>query len=82
MEVIIFSKSNCPHCTQAKAYLNQHGVPYTERNLDNDEERQAFYEKVGSGVRTVPQIFVDRARIGGFHELLKSDVVARFKAGQ
>lgn len=81
MEVIIYSKTICPHCTSAKQYLKQNGVPYIEQNLDDDAERQAFYAKVGEGVRTVPQIFVDGVRLGGFQDLLKSDVVARHKAG-
>lgn len=81
MEVIVYSKTICPHCQQAKQYLKQNGVPYTEHNLDNDAERQDFYAKCGPGVRTVPQIFVDGVRIGGHMDLMKSDVVARFKAG-
>lgn len=81
MEVIVYSKTVCPYCTQAKNYLAKNGIEYTEINLDDNEARQAFYAKCGGGVRTVPQIFVDGERIGGFQELVKSDVVARHQAG-
>jgi len=82
MEVIVYSKTVCPYCVQAKQYLKNKGIPFVEKNLDNDDERKAFYESVGDGVRTVPQIFVDSVRIGGFQDLIKSDVAARFAAGK
>jgi glutaredoxin 3 len=81
MKVEVFSKTICPYCTQAKNYLKKNGIEYTETNLDDDEARKAFYEMCGPGVRTVPQIFVDGERIGGYTELIKSDVVARHQAG-
>jgi len=81
MEVTVFSKTICPFCTQAKSYLKKHGITYNEINLDDEEARKAFYAKCGSGVRSVPQIFVDNERIGGYHELIKSDIAARQQAG-
>jgi glutaredoxin len=53
-------------------WLKNKGYSYEEINLDDDSARQTFYESVGNGVRTVPQIFVDGERIGGYTELLKS----------
>ncbi len=81
MEVIVYSKTVCPYCTQAKAFLKKHEIAFEERNLDNDEERVKFYENVGNGVRSVPQIFVDGERIGGYQELMKSDILVRKQAG-
>jgi glutaredoxin len=66
---------------QAKLFLKRHGVPFTEYLLDDDGERQAFYQRVGDNVRSVPQIFVDGERIGGYAELIKSDILARQEAG-
>ena len=80
MEVVVYSKTVCPYCVQAKQYLTRHGIEYIEKNLDDDEERQAFYANY-PGVRSVPQIFVDGERIGGYQELIKSDVAARKQAG-
>ena len=33
--------------------------------------RSEFYSKLGEGVKTVPQIFMDNKRIGGFQELVR-----------
>ena len=80
MEVIVYSKTVCPYCTQAKAFLKKNDIGYQEINLDDDLERTKFYESVGAGVRSVPQIFVDGERIGGFTELMKSDILIRKQA--
>lgn len=71
--VEVYSKENCPYCTSAKQWLTIRGIEYTEVMLKTDEERFAFFERVGEGVRTVPQIYVDGVRIGGFTELKESD---------
>lgn len=81
MEVIVYSKTVCPYCVQAKAFLKKNDIAFEERNLDDDAERVKFYESVGAGVRSVPQIFLDGERIGGFQELMKSDILARKQAG-
>jgi len=71
MNVTVYSKTICPYCTQAKQYLEKKGIVYQEINLDDDNERQAFYDKY-PGVRSVPQIFFGDTRIGGFLELMKA----------
>jgi glutaredoxin 3 len=81
MNVKVYSKSVCPYCVQAKAFLKRHNIDFEEINLDDDAARIKFYEEVGNGVRTVPQIFVDGERVGGYQELVKSDIVARKNAG-
>ena len=78
MKVTIYTKTICPYCTAAKNWLKQKGYTYEEVNLDNDESRQKFYESVGNGVRTVPQIYVDGERIGGYQELVKSRLATTF----
>jgi glutaredoxin 3 len=83
VKIEIFSKTDCPYCQDAKAFLKGHGIPYTETVLDDFDARNAMYDRFGlvSSARTVPQIVVDGSRIGGFRELKKSDVVDRFHAG-
>lgn len=80
MEVVVYSKTICPYCVQAKNFLKTHEIKYEEKNLDDDDERAAFYSNY-PGVRSVPQIFVDGERIGGFQELMKSDILSRKQAG-
>lgn len=72
-KVHIYTKHNCPFCTNAKEWLKIRGIPYTETLLESDEDRQAFYEKVGENVRTVPQIYVDDVRVGGFTDLQRNE---------
>lgn len=74
MKITVYTKTICPYCTSAKMWLKNKGYSYEEINLDDDVERQKFYERVGEGVRTVPQIFVDDERIGGYQELVKSQL--------
>ncbi|MCB0394982.1 MAG: glutaredoxin 3 [Bdellovibrionales bacterium] len=67
-EVKIYSKDYCPYCDRAKNLLKQKGQGYEEINLENDPEG---FEKLKSqtGMRTVPQIFINGKLVGGFQEL-------------
>lgn len=74
MYVIVHSKTGCPYCDLAKQWLTKHGFDYEEVQHNDPAERKRFYESCGEGVRTVPQIFVDGKRIGGYSELIKSGI--------
>lgn len=80
MNIKVYSKNNCPYCVAAKTWLKNKGYTFEEINLDNDNERQTFYESVGNGVRTVPQIYVDGERIGGYSDLTKSRLATNLNA--
>ncbi len=75
LKVFIHSKDGCPHCVEAKAWLDQHGIPYKELLHNDPAVRQALYDRMGlrEGQRTVPQIMLfdgdDVHRIGGMAEL-------------
>ena len=66
MKIEIYTKDNCIWCDRAKNLLNSVDLAYTEKDLSNDDERQNFYKKVGESVSTVPQIYIEKKRIGGF----------------
>ena len=83
MEIRVVSKTDCPFCKMAKTWLEEHGFVYTEELMDNEEERLAFYQSLTNGVNeivgqsdkvrrvnSVPQIFIDGKRIGGYDELM------------
>jgi len=72
-KVHVYTKNNCPYCTSAKEWLKIRSIEYTETLLETDEEKFAFFERVGEGIRTVPQIYVDDVRVGGFSELKESE---------
>ena len=72
MKIVVYTKTTCPYCTSAKMWLKTHGYTWEEISLDDDAARQLFYERAGAGVKSVPQIFVDDERIGGYSDLIKS----------
>lgn len=69
MEVVIYTKSGCPFCDKAKNWFEQHGLTYTQVNLDDEEQRMAFYQRT-PGAKSVPQIFVDGKHVGTYNDLL------------
>ena len=49
--------------------MNAHSIDFEEFDLSNDEERVQFYEKLGDNVKTVPQVFINDQRVGGYQDL-------------
>ena len=70
MNIVVYSKNNCVWCDRAKNLLNSVNLPFDEIDLSDDIKRNEFYKKIGEGVKTVPQIFIDDIRVGGFPELV------------
>ena len=82
MNIRVVTKSDCPFCTMAKSWLKEHAFEYEEDLIDNEEERLAFYQTINGAtevvgamntrrVNSVPQIFIDDKRIGGYDDLMK-----------
>jgi len=69
LKVLIYTKDNCIWCDRAKILLDSKKISYNEIDLSDDSERLKFYEKIGENVKTVPQVFIDDKRIGGFQDL-------------
>ena len=69
MKVLIYTKDNCIWCDRAKILLDSKKISYNEIDLSDDSQRLKFYEKIGDNVKTVPQVFIDDKRIGGFQDL-------------
>ena len=76
MKIEIYTKTTCPYSTMAKQVLEINGYEFTETVLDNDDQRTQFYESCGENVNTVPQIFINGERIGGFQHLLRSKLIS------
>tara|TARA_B100000683_G_scaffold125534_1_gene123136 strand:- start:370 stop:606 length:237 start_codon:yes stop_codon:yes gene_type:complete len=70
LKILLYSKDNCVWCDRAKNLLDSVEFSFEEIDLSNDNDRQEFYKKVGEGVSTVPQIYIDNERIGGFPQLV------------
>ena len=70
--VVMYSSTPCPYCSQAKALLSAREIEFEEINLSMDPSgRAALLEK--TGMMTFPQILVDDSPIGGFRELMAAD---------
>jgi ribonucleotide reductase beta subunit family protein with ferritin-like domain/glutaredoxin len=77
----------------AKNWLKEHAFDYEEDLIDNEEDRLAFYQTINGAteplgvpntrrVNSVPQIFIDDKRIGGYDELMKiSDDLLKKRSG-
>ena len=64
MNIIIYTKSNCPNCTTAKALLNSKGIGFEDRHIDVPlwfETLNMLYPEA----RQMPQIFINNQRVGG-----------------
>lgn len=68
MKAIVWSKYHCTFCEQAKALLNQKGIPFEERKIGDGYTKEELLEAVPTA-RTVPQIFINETLIGGYTEL-------------
>lgn len=67
-DVVLYTTRFCPFCTQAKQLLASKGVKYREIPVDNDPELRLEMMNL-SGRRTVPQIWIGDAHVGGCDDL-------------
>ena len=71
-KIEIYTTSVCPYCVAAKKLLNARDFKFEEINLSGEFEKLAEL-KNSTGLRTVPQIFINDQLIGGFNELSALD---------
>ena len=71
--ITMYTTEVCPYCVRAKALLKARGVTaINEVRVDRDPvARIAMVERTGR--RTVPQIFIGDAHIGGCDDLIELD---------
>jgi glutaredoxin 3 len=65
--MIVYSKTVCPFCVQAKSLLKSKGIEFTEINIEEDMIGREFL--LEEGLRSVPQIYDGETYIGGFDKL-------------
>ena len=70
MKVEIYTKNNCIWCDRAKLLLDSKEIEFKEIDLSDDQKREKFYNSIGENVKTVPQIYIDDIRIGGYQDLV------------
>jgi glutaredoxin 3 len=70
VKVLIYTRNNCVWCDRAKNLLKINNLEYEEIDLSDDVLRENFYKKFNNSIKTMPQIFIDNNRIGGFEALV------------
>ncbi|CAM9689982.1 unnamed protein product [Heterosigma akashiwo] len=76
---VVFSKTYCPYCTNAKQALQQAGAKMVVIELDQESNGDAIQNALAAmtGRRTVPNVFIAGQTIGG-----GDDTVALARSGQ
>lgn len=67
-KIEIYSSRICPYCVKAKALFDQKGVEYEELRIDLDTQLAIKMQEL-TGLRTVPQIFINGQHVGGCDDL-------------
>ena len=72
----VWTKTDCVYCQLAKAALEDHGLQYEEKIIGVTVNRQDLLNILPEA-KTVPQIFVDGKAIGGYNELMSSNLLKK-----
>jgi glutaredoxin 3 len=68
-KVEIYIWTTCPFCIRAKNLLRNKGIDFIEYNLDGDEIGRNKMSERANGKRSLPQIFINDAHIGGCDDI-------------
>jgi glutaredoxin 3 len=63
VNIVIYTKSNCPNCTTAKALLNSKGIGFEEYVATEEGVKHLLSQYPEA--RQLPQIFINNQRVGG-----------------
>jgi glutaredoxin 3 len=68
-KIELYSTQTCGFCRAAKSLLDDKGISYKEIDISCDPELRGKMVTKANGRRTVPQIFINDAHLGGFSDL-------------
>ena len=70
VEAKVYTANYCNYCSRAIEFLEKEGLKVWVVDItDNQDERQVLIEK--TGMKTVPQIWIGEAYIGGYDRMMK-----------
>ncbi|MGH8115075.1 MAG: glutaredoxin 3 [Rhodanobacteraceae bacterium] len=72
-DIEIYCTAACPYCTAAKNLLKARGLTWRELRIDADPAARAALLDRAPGARTVPQVFINGAHVGGFDQLAAAE---------
>ena len=67
-KITLYSTQTCGFC-RAKSLLDDKGISYKEIDVSSDLELRGQMMTKANGRRSVPQIFINDAHLGGFSDL-------------
>jgi len=65
-KVVMYTTPSCGYCHRAKAYFNQHGIRFSERDVTRSSQAQRQFKALNG--RGVPLIIIGDQRIPGFNK--------------
>ena len=68
-EVVVWTKSGCPACVNAKRLFDSNKIKYQEKKLGSSPSLQKAFAIATKGAKSIPQIFINGEHIGGFDDL-------------
>ncbi len=85
ISAVIYSQPGCAPCQVMKRALTKYGVPFTERDVQQDEVAHAelveFYESMAPGRQpATPVVVIDDADGHGSREILLGPAIDDLKA--
>ena len=64
MNIIVYTKSNCPNCVAAKQLLESKGLKYIDIDVELGDRMKNLLAEFPDA-RQMPQIFINDQRVGG-----------------
>jgi glutaredoxin 3 len=80
-EVKVYVTLGCPYCRRMMEWLDTNKVKHTRVVFEDVQSKMAFYA-ANPGVTTVPQLFVDGVRVGGWSDLATHPYKKQIEEGQ
>ena len=71
-QVVVFTMTGCQHCAGVKAYLEEKGIAFSERNLLVDDQAMADFRELG--YRSTPVTIVGDEAVIGFDRARMDEV--------
>ena len=73
--VRMVTRDNCPFCKMARDWFKARGIECSDEIINDPVARNEFYDREGliGGQRTVPQIWIDDSRVGGWSDLQRTE---------
>jgi glutaredoxin len=62
--IVVYTTSWCPACKQARSWMNENGVAYSERDIERDRDAHDTLKKISGGT-TIPTFDIEgQVRVG------------------